>query len=110
MPNIDGGDLLQEVYGVAESLGLEVECCTSGSPMWIDPETPSIRELATLSDSHPRTVCYGTDGGELSDLKDRVVFGPGDIAQAHTTDEWIALEELDLGTKKFSQILRHWCC
>ena len=26
-----------------------------------------------------------------------VVFGPGDIAQAHTTDEWIALAELERG-------------
>jgi acetylornithine deacetylase len=26
-----------------------------------------------------------------------VVFGPGDIAQAHTADEWISLEELERG-------------
>ena len=26
-----------------------------------------------------------------------VVFGPGDIAQAHTADEWIAVEQLELG-------------
>jgi acetylornithine deacetylase len=25
-----------------------------------------------------------------------VVFGPGDIAQAHTRDEWIELAQLDL--------------
>ncbi len=24
-----------------------------------------------------------------------VVFGPGDIAQAHTVDEWISLDSLD---------------
>ena len=23
------------------------------------------------------------------------VFGPGDIAQAHTADEWVALDQLD---------------
>jgi acetylornithine deacetylase len=26
-----------------------------------------------------------------------VVFGPGDIAQAHTADEWISLSELERG-------------
>jgi acetylornithine deacetylase/succinyl-diaminopimelate desuccinylase-like protein len=26
-----------------------------------------------------------------------VVFGPGDIAQAHTADEWISLESLERG-------------
>jgi acetylornithine deacetylase len=27
-----------------------------------------------------------------------VVFGPGDIAQAHTRDEWIAVDQLHLAT------------
>jgi acetylornithine deacetylase len=26
-----------------------------------------------------------------------VVFGPGDIAQAHTADEWISLDSLERG-------------
>jgi acetylornithine deacetylase len=26
-----------------------------------------------------------------------VVFGPGDIAQAHTADEWISLTQLERG-------------
>ena len=26
-----------------------------------------------------------------------VVFGPGDVAQAHTADEWISLSELERG-------------
>lgn len=28
-----------------------------------------------------------------------VVFGPGDIAQAHTKDEWIAVEQLNKATE-----------
>ena len=28
-----------------------------------------------------------------------VVFGPGDIAQAHTRDEWIALDEVEQASK-----------
>jgi acetylornithine deacetylase len=33
-----------------------------------------------------------------------IVFGPGDIAQAHTADEWISLSQLERATlilKKF---------
>jgi acetylornithine deacetylase/succinyl-diaminopimelate desuccinylase-like protein len=26
-----------------------------------------------------------------------IVFGPGDMAQAHTADEWISLAELERG-------------
>jgi acetylornithine deacetylase/succinyl-diaminopimelate desuccinylase-like protein len=28
-----------------------------------------------------------------------VVFGPGDIAQAHTADEWISIAALERGTR-----------
>lgn len=33
-----------------------------------------------------------------------VVFGPGDIAQAHTADEWVALAELERTTALYRQI------
>lgn len=109
MPEIDGDDLMKEIEDLAAEAELEVQSCGVGPPMWIDPQNDAIQELSVLAGNPPRTVCYGTDGGELSDLKNRVVFGPGDIAQAHTTDEWITLEQLDLGSQKFSQILERWC-
>jgi len=42
-------------------------------------------------------VPYGTDASTLALAGiPAVVFGPGDIAQAHTRDEWIELAQLDL--------------
>jgi acetylornithine deacetylase/succinyl-diaminopimelate desuccinylase family protein len=42
------------------------------------------------------TVAYGTDASTLQAAGiPCVVFGPGDIAQAHTAEEWIALDELE---------------
>jgi acetylornithine deacetylase len=38
------------------------------------------------------------------------VWGPGDIAQAHTDDEWISLQQLELGTTLYEQAIRRWCC
>jgi acetylornithine deacetylase len=35
-----------------------------------------------------------------------VVFGPGEIAQAHTADEWISLSQLDRGTAMLTRFLR----
>ena len=35
-----------------------------------------------------------------------VAFGPGDIAQAHTSDEWIALESLERGVRILERFLR----
>ena len=34
------------------------------------------------------------------------VYGPGDIAQAHTADEWVALEQLQHYTDSIVRILQ----
>jgi acetylornithine deacetylase len=35
-----------------------------------------------------------------------VVFGPGDIAQAHTADEWIEISQLEQGRAMLSSFLK----
>ena len=41
-------------------------------------------------------VPYGTDASAIADVGiPSVVFGPGDIAQAHTCDEWVSLAEVE---------------
>lgn len=41
-------------------------------------------------------VPYGTDAAAISETGiPAVVFGPGDIAQAHTADEWVSLQEVE---------------
>jgi acetylornithine deacetylase len=40
-------------------------------------------------------VPFGTDGSKLGRAGiPTIVVGPGDIAQAHTIDEWVAVEQL----------------
>ena len=42
------------------------------------------------------SVPYGTDASTLADAGiPSVVFGPGDIAKAHTCDEWVPLDEVE---------------
>jgi acetylornithine deacetylase len=108
MPQIDGKDLMDRVQQRASELGLEFQRFDGGAPLWIDADSACIREFARITASQPRTVCYGTDGGELTELENRVVFGPGDIAQAHTTDEWIELDQLQRGTQLLHQAARHF--
>lgn len=36
---------------------------------------------------------------------DAIVFGPGDITQAHSADEWVALEQLESAAEHYARIL-----
>jgi acetylornithine deacetylase len=109
MPQIDGNELIEVVEARAAVLGLECTRYEGGAPLWIDPDSACIRQFCEIAGGSPQTVCYGTDGGELTELENRVVFGPGDIAQAHTTDEWIELDQLQRGAELFSKAIRRWC-
>jgi len=51
-------------------------------------------------------VGYGTDGSTLSIAGiPVVVLGPGDIAQAHTHNEWIELDDLRLGVEVYATLM-----
>lgn len=66
-------------------------------PMETDPNLPLVRSLLTLArQSKPSGVNYFCDASVLARAGiPSVVFGPGDIAQAHTADEWIELKSVD---------------
>ena len=66
--------------------------------------------MCQLAGGQPKTVCYGTDGGEFTELDQLVVCGPGDIAQAHTTDEFLEMDQLSKGIQLYAAAIRHWCC
>ncbi len=110
MPGQDIEPLLARVRQAAEQHGLELKLENTSGPLYLDPQSAFVRELLELADKDkPRTVCYGTDGGVMNDLKNRVLCGPGDIAQAHTNNEWISLDQLQQGTALFAKMIRSWC-
>ena len=50
-------------------------------------------------------VPYGTDAAAIStEGVPTIVFGPGSIDQAHTADEFITIEQLELGAEIFYQM------
>ncbi len=52
-------------------------------------------------------VPYGTDAGPLGEAGlPCVVFGPGDIAQAHTKDEWIELDQVHQAAEMYFEMAR----
>jgi succinyl-diaminopimelate desuccinylase len=53
----------------------------------------------------PEGVPYGTDATHLQGIP-TVVFGPGDIAQAHTADEWVDLGQVEAGAEISYRLMR----
>ncbi len=101
-------DLAQRLGGL---VGIEF------GPPWVDmpPLSPrSSRWLEPLADAITAAtgrrpdvlgVPFGTDAGPLNAAGlSCVVFGPGDIAQAHTKDEWIDLDQVRLAAEAYYQI------
>ena len=53
------------------------------------------------------TVAFGCDGSKLAAAGiPTIILGPGDIAQAHTKDEYIALTDLEAGTAAYIDLAR----
>jgi len=73
-----------------------------------DDKLPLVREfLRSVGQSRPAGVDYYCDAAVLSAGGiPSVVFGPGDIAQAHTADEWISLVELERGKNRLKKFLQ----
>ena len=52
-------------------------------------------------------VPYGTDASTIADAGiPSVVFGPGDIGKAHTSDEWVPLDEVE----QAAEVLYRFAC
>ena len=84
--------------------GVRLPPLASDAAQWLEPLTDAI-ETATGRRPGLRGVPFGTDAGPLSATGTRcVVFGPGDIAQAHTKDEWIELDQVEKAAEAFFRI------
>lgn len=55
----------------------------------------------------PEGVAYGTDAGNYTEAGiPSLVIGPGDIAQAHTVDEWVAVDQVDAAAELYAALFR----
>jgi succinyl-diaminopimelate desuccinylase len=77
-------------------------------PLETDPRLPLVRQfMACLGQRRPLGAQYFCDAAVLACAgTPSVVFGPGDIAQAHTADEWISLRQLDRAAALLEEFIR----
>ena len=75
-------------------------------PLDTDPEHPIVQQLAQAGKGLAGApwfcdAAHLAEGGLAS-----IAMGPGSITQAHTSDEWIRVDELLDGVERFSRFLR----
>ncbi len=98
-------DQLQAHCVAGHATGYSVEVLKQGVAFATPPTAPLISDLAAAvrvagGKAELTVASWHSDASALArTCKDVVVFGPGDIAQAHTRDEFIELSQLELGTK-----------
>lgn len=86
-----------EMCAVAPEAGIRIVCTNSVPPFAADAKSEVVALALKLSgQNETHTVSYATEAGLFqAGGAPSVVCGPGDIAQAHTANEWIAESELD---------------
>ena len=82
-----------------------------GVPALQTPASAAIVQLAEKLTGHsPEAVAFATEAPYLNQLgMETVVLGPGDIAQAHQPDEYLALERLAPTIEILTQMINTIC-
>jgi succinyl-diaminopimelate desuccinylase len=121
LPGEDGRQAVADCEQfLRKRLGATVEL-TFEEPYLVDPamETaPNAKIVSALARAQQATLGrerevagahYGTDGSKLAKAGiETVVCGPGDIAQAHTADEFVQVEQVELATSMYADLLANW--
>lgn len=84
---------------------VEIEILGDSFPLLTDPETDGIQRLQSIG-SGLTTAPWFCDAGRLGEKGlAAVACGPGKIAQAHTKDEFLAIDDLEAGVEFYKKFL-----
>jgi len=105
--------LQERVRGALQDTAVQVRFGTllDGVPaMQTDANSEIIRTAESLTGHPAGAVAFGTEGPFLSRLgTETVVLGPGDIAQAHQPDEFLALDRIEPMLALLKKFIRRFC-
>ena len=110
MPGDRSADLMAIVEEKASRHGLQFEG-HQGKAFRVPPDSRVV-EIARQATGagQAETVGFGTDAFAFMEDVELVVLGPGDIAQAHTENEFIPLAQLHRAVEVYGQMIDAACC
>jgi len=110
MPQVDCVPLVQMILQAAKKHEVQVDFKRNCEPMWSDPDSDLVKQALTLMGaSEVKTAGYATDAGVLSEIEQKIIFGPGSIAQAHTNQEFISFDQMQKAVQAYTQLILHYC-
>ncbi|HYZ61915.1 MAG TPA: M20/M25/M40 family metallo-hydrolase [Acetobacteraceae bacterium] len=102
---VDPAPVVVAVHEAAAKYGLEVSERPEGPPPELPVDHPLVALAASMSGAAPRTVPFGTDASELQVLAPCLIFGPGDVNDAHKPTEKISLSTLAEAVPVFARMV-----
>jgi acetylornithine deacetylase/succinyl-diaminopimelate desuccinylase-like protein len=112
LPGETETEVRREIVALLRRRKLEVQLNSTRigvcPPLETNPDLPLVRQfLRSIGQREPAGVHFFCDAAVLAHGGiPSVVFGPGDIAQGHTLDEWISLSSLERAKRMLLQFFR----
>jgi succinyl-diaminopimelate desuccinylase len=112
LPGETESSVRREIRSLLLDAGMKARIVSLQKPpcpaMETDVDLPLVRAfLSAAGQARPLGVDYFCDAAVLAAAgMPSLVFGPGDIAQAHTLNEWIALDQLERSTALLLKFLQ----
>jgi len=103
--SIDPAEVIEAIEHAAEEHGIEVTQSREGLPPELPADHPLVAAASALvGNAVPRTAPFGTDASELQALAPCVIWGPGDVSEAHKPTEKVSLQALADAVPLFARL------
>jgi acetylornithine deacetylase len=99
--HVEHADYIEHLPPIMRSRGLS----EAGNAALADRLAAAVSEVQGTD--RKSGVPFGTNATAFGRLFPTVVFGPGSIAQAHTADEWVSLEQVERASEILYRFLRN---
>lgn len=103
-------DIINRLSDDDPTFKAEIMDSRAAPPLDISLDSPVVVALKDILRTEPIGAPYYTEAVSYSEVGiPTVICGPGSIDQAHTPDEFISLEQIDLGVETYKELIKRVC-